>query len=475
MAAPAPNNRDLLKAGTDAFQAQAYDQAISLLSQVTAEDTGLHAQALALLGRSKTRTGAHAEALEALTKSFSLRPLPLTQYYMGECRFQQGKLDAALDDLNAATVGDATLTDAFILIGTIHRGKGRNEEATKALNMALRNDPKAVAARFQLAQASYDAGDLQRATSQAYLIIQQQEDFAPVHLLMGHCALRLNDFRQAAYEYCRVLQLQEPTLEIYEGLGRAFANLKDFAQAIKAFEAVIAMDPNNQMAYVAAARLCDRQGDRARSIKLWQKALRFPKYAQLAKDALNKLGAEAKEEKAAASEPGAKKKGKASSKPAPSAPITAANLPRDFVPPQQLDRSTLPQRAPAHLPTAPLTNHAAGTLSLASRQTHTQPFTAPLRGAAPMAPPPPPEPKTVKDKLTDAIDQMIRPSLEAMASLMGKVRKQPSSPQANGGAAPDSIAAMMARRAAEQAPPPSAPATKTKAPGNPAPKKPKPR
>lgn len=464
------SNRDLLKAGTDAFQAQAYAQAIEALGKITAEDPALHAQALALLGRCRTRTGAYGEAIAALTQAMALRSSPLTQSYLGECRFQQGDHEAALDDLAAATAADPTLTDAFILIGTIQRGKGRYDEATKALNLALRNDPKAVAARFQLAQAAYDAGDLQRATSQAYLIIQQQEDFAPVHLLLGHCALRLNDFRQAAYEYCRVLELQDPTLEIYEGLGRAFANLKDFSQAIKAFEAVIAMAPDNEMAYVAAARLCDRQGDKDKAIKLWQRAAHFPKYAQLASESLAKLGAEASAAPAPAAG-GAKKKGKAGAKPVAAAPISPSNLPRDFEPPRQLDRSTLPQRAPAHMPTAPLTNHAAGTLSLASRQPQK---TAPLK--PPSSPlPERPEPKTVKEKLTNALDQMLRPSLEAMASLMDMTRKQPNAKQATDADAHETIAAMMAKRAAEQAPAPSPPAAKAKAPGSPAPKKPKPR
>ncbi|MBO9539162.1 tetratricopeptide repeat protein [bacterium] len=475
MAAPAPSNRDLLKAATDAFNAQAYPDAIAALGKVTAEDSGIQAQALALLGRSKSRTGAYAEAVAALEQAMTLRPSPLNQYYLGEARFQQGDHEAALDELKAAVALDPTLTDAFILIGTIHRSKGRYDEATKALNLALRNDPKAVAARFQLAQAAYDAGDLQRATSQAFLIIQQQEDFAPVHLLLGHCALRLNDFRQAAYEYCRVLQLQEPTLEVYEGLGRSFANLKDFPQAIKAFEAVIAMAPDNEMAYVAAARLCDRQGEKEKAIKLWQRTLHFPKYAQLASDALAKLGAESAGTGAApAAAP--KKKGKAGAKPAAPAAIDLTNLPRDFEPPRQLDRSTLPQRAPAHMPTAPLTNHAAGTLSLASRQPQkTQPFTAPL--TTPHAAPLPvrTEPQTVKEKFTSALDQMLRPSLEAMASLMAKARKQPdNSPPVDGGSH-ESIASMMAKRAAEQASAQAPAPAKQKAPGNPAPKKTKPR
>ncbi|MNY61209.1 hypothetical protein D3C86_1978680 [compost metagenome] len=90
-------------------------------------------------------------------------------------------------------------------------------------------------------------------------------------------------------------------------------------------------------------------------------------------------------------------------------------------------------------------------------------------------PPLPPEPLTVKEKITSALDQMLRPSLEAMASLMAKTRKQTTDEAATGDGSHETIAAMMAKRAAEQAPAPEAPPAKQKAPGPPAPKKPKPR
>lgn len=435
---PPPPNRELLKAGQDCYRAQEYDQAMEYLSRISNEDTQVFAQALAVIGRCHTRKKEYDQALEALSLAYKMAPSPLNDYFLGECHFHRGDRAAAEERLEAAVAGDNKITDAYILLGTLRRDAGNLDAAIQAFNLALRNDPKAIAARFQLAQAAYDLGDLQRATSQAFMIVQQQEEFAPVHLLLGHCALRLNDFRQAAYEYCRVLQLGEPTLEIYEGLGRAFANLKDFEQALKAFEGVIALDPDHEMSYVAGARLAERIGDTDRAKRFWTEALRFPKYQQMASDSLAKLGADAPPPPVAPAKKG--KGAKPVAKPVPA--LAAVALPRDFVPPASIDRSALPQRHPtSSMPTAPLTTHAAGTLSLASRQpAKTQPL--PVRR----------QPVYLEEKpsLKQAfsLDGLLNSAAGVFSSWMAKTKK-PVEEEVYGG---ETVAELIAKRSQERAP-----------------------
>lgn len=403
--APTPGNQELLRIGVELFRAEAFDRAVETLSRITQAEPLMFAQGLALIGRCFGRQGDVARAQEALVRSLKIKDLPLSRYYLGECLFHKGEHLAAEQQLSIAVAADDKLTDAYILLGSIHRSAGKPALAIQAFNMALRNDPKAVAARFQLAQTSYDTGDLQRATAQASMIVQQAEDFAPVHVLLGHCALRLNDFRQAAYEYCRALVHASPSIEVYEGLGRAFANLKDYEQAIRAFEAVTMLNPDHEMAYIAAARLCERTGKNERAIQLWTSVQRFEKYAEVAADALSKLG----------SEPVAPTKSKKGAR--HPAPARATELPRDFVPPEQFDRTTLPQRTNQAQATSPLTTHAAGTLSLASRQTPAQ--TRPIvMGANP-------EPPVAENKLTSAFEQLVRPYAEALASIVARGRKAP--------------------------------------------------
>lgn len=409
--APTPSNQELLRIGGELFRAGAFDRAVATLSQITQAEPLMFAQGLALIGRCFGRQGDAARAQDALVRSLKIKDLALSRYYLGECLFHQGEHFAAEQQLSIAVAADDKLTDAYILLGSIHRIAGKPALAIQAFNMALRNDPKAVAARFQLAQTAYDTGDLQRATAQASMIVQQSEDFAPVHVLLGHCALRLNDFRQAAYEYCRALVHASPSIEVYEGLGRAFANLKDYEQAIRAFEAVTMLDPDHEMAYIAAARLCERTGNSPRAVQLWKSVQRFDKYAEMAAEALSKLG----------SEPVAPTKGKKGAR--VQALAKAAELPRDFVPPEQFDRATLPQRTNQAQATAPLTTHAAGTLSLASRQAPAQ--------TRPMAFGPIPEPPGVENKLTSAFEQLVRPYAEALASIVTRARK-PSEPEEPG-------------------------------------------
>lgn len=440
--APLPNSRELLRTGQEHYRAQQFDEAIEVLSKVANDDPAVFAQALAVIGRCHTRKGNYEQAHQALNLSNKMAPSPLTDYFIGECYYHQGDYVSAEERLDTAVAQDNKITDAYILLGTIRRNAGNLDGAILAYNLALRNDPKAIAARFQLAQAAYDLGDLQRATSQAFMIVQQKEDFAPVHLLLGHCALRLNDFRQAAYEYCRVLQLSEPTLEIYEGLGRAFANLKDFEQALKAFEAVITLDPDHEMSYVAGARLAERMGDTERAKRFWTEATRFPKYTQMATDSLAKLGAEAPPEPAAATKKG---KGPKGAKPVPPKPVaTVLELPRDFVPPQQIDRSAIPQQRTNSMPTAPLTTHAAGTLSLASRQPAK---TEPLR---PVAPPPAYEEEKPSLKAAFSLDGLLNSAAGVFSSWMAKAKK-PAELSYGGGGSGETVADIIAKRAQERA------------------------
>lgn len=440
MANPAPpNNKELLRAGTEHYRAQAYDEAIATLSGISNDDPTVFGQALAVMGRSFTRKGSYDKALEALNLSNKVAPSALTEYYIGECYYHQGDLASAEERLEAAVALDAKITDAYILLGTMRRNAGNLDGAILAFNLALRNDPKAIAARFQLAQAAYDLGDLQRATSQAFMIVQQNEQFAPVHLLLGHCALRLNDFRQAAYEYCRVLQLSEPTLEVYEGLGRAFANLKDFEQALRAFEAVITLDADHEMSYVAGARLAERMGDAERAKRFWTAAVRFPKYTQMATDALAKLGAEAP----AAQAPASGKKGKGKAAPRPVAKPAVTELPRDFVPPPSIDRSALPQQRQSSMPTAPLTTHAAGTLSLASRQpAKTQPLPR-LQEPVPSY-----EPEKPGLKAAFSLDGLLNSAAGVFSSWMAKARKPEAPAMPAGG---ETVADLIAKKAQERA------------------------
>ena len=137
----------------------------------------------------------------------------------------------------------------------------------------------------------------------------------------------------------------------------------------------------------------------------------------MASQALEKLGA------------AAPAKGKKGAKAPPSKPVGLTELPRDFKPPQLIDRSAIPQSRPTQtFQTAPLSTHAAGTLSLSSRQ---QKETQPLARPTPAAPPEPQKRET---------GQLLAPIANAFSGLFKPKPKAPEPPQV------ETIADLIAKR-----------------------------
>ncbi|HEY9898120.1 MAG TPA: tetratricopeptide repeat protein [Pantanalinema sp.] len=341
-------NQEILKAGHAAFEAGDDATAIATLSHVTAKDPAAYAQALLLLGRAYARTRQLDQARICLEESYNTRQSARTLYHLGECLYQMGDREGAESCLSNAAQSDETLTDAYILLGVVRKEAGRYKEAVPCFDKALKNDPKAVVARYQIAQVAFELGDMQRAAAQAHLVLQHSADFAPAHLLLANITLKLGDYRQAAVEFCRVLELNGPDAAIYMSLGRAFAHLHDLPQAIQAFAASIEMEPDNELALSAVARLAERHGDKETAGKYFRQLLRFPNSAQLAGDALVRLGLPAEAPPA----PKAEKKGKKGAK--PGAQSASAAKPKgpavSFSPPKMIDSKALPKSLPSQAP-----------------------------------------------------------------------------------------------------------------------------
>lgn len=386
------NNQELLAAAEKAFNTGDADRAIALLGGVNSGDPVLYSQALVIMGRSYMRKGDLDQAKLCIEEAYTIRKTARTLFYLGECLYHMRDFTGAEECLEAATVSDETLTDAYILLGVVRKDSGRLKEAIPCFDKALKNDPKAVVARYQLATVTYELGDLQRAAAQAHHVIQHANDFAPAHLLMANITLKLGDYRQAAVEFCRVLEVNGPDAAVYMSLGRAFAHLQDVPQAISAFEAAFQLDPENEHACSAVARLAERQGDREKAGEYFRRLMRFEGSQQLASEALERLGlpAEAPPSTAPA------KKGKKSAKGAQQAAAAPAPTPAvRFQPPKMIDRSGLPTQLP-NRHTGRLIG-ANGTNPLPQNPGN-RPAPPPRRAAAPTTP---------LDNLLDGINRFI--------------------------------------------------------------------
>lgn len=385
-------NQEALAAGNAAFNAGDVDRAIALLGSIGAGDPQIYGQALLLMGRCYLRKKDYEQAKICLEESYNVRKHARTLFHLGECLFQGGDRASAEQCLMAATAADETLTDAWIMLGVVRKELGRPKEALPCFDRAVKNDPKAVVARFQIAQVTYELGDMQRAATQAHHVLQHADDFVPAHLLMANITLKLGDYRQAAVEFCRVLELAGPDAMVYLSLGRAFAHLQDHAQAVSAFEAAFALEPDNEMACSAAARLAERQGDTEKAGELFRKLMRFEGSRDMAVEALDRLGISAEAPPAAAA---AKKPKKGKAKPGAEAPAAKAKGPAvRFQPPKSIDRAGLPSSVPTSRSTGRLIGDKPAGMPKA-------------QAPAPMPPRISASPTTPLDNLLDGLEKMI--------------------------------------------------------------------
>lgn len=377
-------NQELFSAANAAFNAGDVDRTIATLGSVGSQDGNLYSQSLVLMGRAYGRKRDFEQARLCLEEAYKIRKSARTLFHLGECLYQSGDRLGAEECLEAATGAEETLTDAFILLGIVRKETGRLKEALPCFDRALKNDPKAVVARFQIAQVTYELGDLQRAAAQAHHVLQHADDFVPAHLLMANITLKLGDYRQAAVEFVRVIELGGADAGIYLSLGRAFAHLQDYDQAIQAFEAACQMDPSHEMACSAVARLAERRGNTQKAAEYYRKLMRFEASAQLASEALERLGLPS-EPPAAGSKKGKKK--------AAAAPVSAPAT--HFQAPKMIDRASLPSNLPNRA-----TGRLIGTNQTAplSRHVESPPAQRPRATSAPTTP---------LDNLLEGINRMI--------------------------------------------------------------------
>ncbi|MEB3187814.1 MAG: tetratricopeptide repeat protein [bacterium] len=379
--------QDLVNQANHAFQAGDTGRAMDLLARVNQSDPAAYASALLLMGRIYMRQGDLQEARSHFEASYDVKKNARTLFHLGECLYQQGDRDAAEECFEKATQVDATLTDAFIMLGVVRKEGGRAKEAIASFDRALKNDPKAMVARYQIAQVTFELGDMQRAAAQTHHVIAQAPQFAPAHLLMANITMKLGDYRQAAVAFCKVLDISGPDHALYLSLGRAFAHLQDLPQSLLAFEAAFQMDPASELACSAVARLAERMGNLEKAGEYYRQLLAFEGSVGMATEALERLGLPTD-----VPPPKTKKRGKGDP---PPPPVT-------FNPPKMLDKAGLPNTTPSRTgriiggasPTAPL--NAARSAN--ARTDAPQPF-VPGAGRS--------RPTTPLDQVLDQINRII--------------------------------------------------------------------
>ncbi len=268
-----------------------HEAALALLSQIPKTNQRLYALALSYIGRIQTLRGEHDNSEKSLRRSLSLQTKidPQTLYFLGECYFYQRKWDDAEKLLRECVVREPKYTDAYIRLGMVLKEQRRVPEATRAFEMAIVNDQKAVVARYQLAQICVEGEDYKRALSQLHVVKELANNYAPAFVLQGDIFQRIGDHRQSIVEYVKVVQMGKADAGLYWRLGRSFMAIKDRKQALKAFEEALRLDPRMWPACFYSAQLREELQHYPKAVAHYKALLEVDEYRAIAREAIARL------------------------------------------------------------------------------------------------------------------------------------------------------------------------------------------
>src|SRR5215813_809303 len=129
-------NKRLFKKAEDAVTAQDYDQAISFLTQLVADDKADY-QAQTILGTLLASKGKYDEAEQAYLSALSAKPnYPPALLDFGKLRLRQKKFADAIDQLTKLVESQSNSGEGNLLLGDAYVQSGQTSQAIPFLNSA---------------------------------------------------------------------------------------------------------------------------------------------------------------------------------------------------------------------------------------------------------------------------------------------------------------------------------------------------
>jgi tetratricopeptide (TPR) repeat protein len=278
-----------LVAAVAAFEAGDFEEAEWLLMQVGDEDKEAYQTALFYRSRIYCARDLHDDAQRMLERAIGALPQAYLFYHLGACIQHQERWSASEGPLARAVALDPRQTDAWILLGMALRNLGRNDEALRAFERSLVNDPRAKLARYLLAQVCIDRKDYTRALAQLHVLGQQEPDYSPMHKLMAEIHLALGDKRQALVELCWLTDRGFGDVWCMTEMGRSFEAIGEKVQALVAFEKAMRLDPDLPDVMAASAKLNEELERFGSSLALYRALEREDGWADRARNGIDRL------------------------------------------------------------------------------------------------------------------------------------------------------------------------------------------
>ena len=233
--------------------------ALAAFSNVIAEKPNPRVrEALISIGAIHFTLQHYKEAADALGQAAPLGDLgPKGNYILGQCYFQSGQYDKALEYLRRSTSDPQTAPEAYTAVGLLLLRQNRGREAVEPLEQATRLAPQNATARMALGNA-YLVAERPEDALTTLRAADQNQFFTQYALGYAHLALYHDEEALAAFNAALKFQPQSP--EALVGLGNVYTRLLRYREADDAFARALALKADSVEALMGQAILHYYQG-----------------------------------------------------------------------------------------------------------------------------------------------------------------------------------------------------------------------
>jgi len=251
--------------------------------------------------------GQFTESLEELREILAIAPdLPEANYRLGVALVQTGEPSQAVWALKKAAESPDYAVVAGLVLAQAQHELGNYEEAIRAADRVLEENPDLRMALHVRAQSFLGAQRLEEALTDTEHLIElfpSDYDVRALHVGVLMDMGRLEEAQEAAGLLEKIgAESGDPDTAARACLGPALLakdHLKDVDRAREAFEACVAKHPNHPTVLMHTLRFFDAIGERDRSMEILREAVeRSPENLALRSQLANRLRNEGKREEA---------------------------------------------------------------------------------------------------------------------------------------------------------------------------------
>jgi len=187
-------------------------------------------------------------------------------YYRANDLANQGKTDAAIDELHKALEGESKDWRTFDWkyhdkLSRILMEQGRVDEAVVHIRKSIELNPRNPAMHANLGFVLFERGNLDEARKELDTALSLAPRDARSWLNRGSVRLSQGDAAGAEADFSRAAALEPGNARAWSGKGMACVSLKDFPGARAAFDRAIALDANDVTAWFFRAQVRRVTGD----------------------------------------------------------------------------------------------------------------------------------------------------------------------------------------------------------------------